>query len=855
MIPIEDCANPFGRSTAMSPYTLFIEEEAVSNGSSTVYIDGTEFHNVSFTGETPSTMVAFGQFLHTDQGLEYIPLQRGEPAFGDYEDFAETYFTDDAIRMLHLSILQSSTPDEYFYDTDGNEIFGIDGISIRSQYYTFLDAFDDEWSNWQLSMVPGTYTYVWVENTIYVTQLPWWRRIQELLVPTVYATFDIPQAVYTQTVTVVRDSKEPVGASSILFLPGIMGSHLFEASDICFGLSEKRRWFSHTDCEQERLFLNENGESIFDIYTKSSEVGIVGDVSIAGFQVESIYTSFMEHMNALEGDTIADFVAFPYDWRLRLDQLLLLQENENGEVRYVQGTSYRDGLLYTTLKQMVDESYSGTVTIVAHSNGGLLAKAFLEKLAEEHDPLEDKIDNLILIGSPQVGTPDAVAGVLHGTEIAGGWVVRQEIARQILNDAPMGYHLLPNEYFIDGDGVSVETPVIVFDEGTTTADFRARYGEMIDSSTELTEFLGSASGRVKPAVDDLYTPEVGNDTLLAYADAIGDTLAQWTPPATLHVYELAGIGMWTPKTLRYYSGEQCSKHNLFDFGCDEYESQLEYQVYFTREGDGTVVVPSALAMSESENVERLWFNLQKYNQNNFSDFVHKNMFEIPDVSTFISNIASHATNTETEYISDTEPALQGEPTLVYHLHSPLDMYLTSSVGTISSTTNTIPGAMYRRSGEVQYIIVPEGLEDVVLHLVGYKTGSFTLNVEEWTNDTVTSLREYTAIPSGTSTVVTLRAIDTLLQIDVDGDGAVDGTVDAGEDVIRTITNTTSTDATETESDETLDNFHGTRVFQRQPEGRVEGASTMSEEARLTEVIKLLQQVVNLLVRLKQYENN
>jgi pimeloyl-ACP methyl ester carboxylesterase len=110
------------------------------------------------------------------------------------------------------------------------------------------------------------------------------------------------------------------------------------------------------------------------------------------------------------GTDITSFKAFPYDWRLRLDQQLQTTKNAAGEVRYDSSVGYQDGLLYQTIEALPDD-----VTIVAHSNGGLVAKALMAKLQAENDPLSAKIKNLVLVGVPQVGTPEAVVGVLHGS--------------------------------------------------------------------------------------------------------------------------------------------------------------------------------------------------------------------------------------------------------------------------------------------------------------------------------------------------------------------------------------------------------------------------------------------------------
>ncbi len=82
------------------------------------------------------------------------------------------------------------------------------------------------------------------------------------------------------------------------------------------------------------------------------------------------------------------------------------------------------------------------------------------------------------------------------------------------------------------------------------------------------------------------------------------------------------------------------------------------------------------------------------------------------------------------------------------------LFVTTEEGVVSSTTNTIRGATYRRYGEIQYISLPRSSnQSQTLTLNGYSEGSFTLEVEEWGENTMSARHTYAGIPSGTSTEV------------------------------------------------------------------------------------------------------
>ncbi len=675
----------------------------------------------------------------------------------------------------------------------------------------------------------------------------WFNQFLEFFLPTTaYASNYIAE--YDEVVVVPFSitylQPEPAGASSILFLPGIMGSHLYEESGECLGFGEQQRWFSHTDCEQLRLLTNPDGSSINDIYTKFEDGAVVDKASKFGVTLEELYTNFIEQMNELEeSQTIKDFTPFAYDWRLRLDQIIRAKkESDSNKVRYIEGTSLQDGLLYKTVSEMANRSHSGRVTIVSHSNGGLVAKAFLAELEESNDPLEGKIDNLILIGSPQVGTPDAVKGILHGNEIGpGGLIVTQETARKLLNTAPFGHHLLPNQHYFEGEGVSVQTPVITFKEGLATNLWRIQYGDSIDSFEELKRFLDDSSGRVKPAANDLNTPEVVDGTLLTYAEEVADKLANWEPSDSLTVYQLGGSGIWTPSRLEYSTLQRCIRTIPVGFTCDGYSGFLMNEVHGVYDGDGTVVLPSALAEKETKNIERFWLDLSDFNNDFGRKNVHKNMLEVPEVAMFVSDIV-HTRVGDYSYIVDTPPPVPKDIRLMFHLHSPLDMYVTSDQGTVSSTTNEISGAFYRRFGEVQYISLPNTVTNATLHLIGYDNGSYTLFKELWQGDTELSSVDFKALPTNVGTVVTLPIDFTqagVMQVDFDGDGDTDGTVSESEDVIEAVTPYVNE-----EEKQTKGGSSGTRVKNLEP--KVAGASTVSKEEQLEQIIELLKRIIALL---------
>src|SRR5690606_32057386 len=109
-------------------------------------------------------------------------------------------------------------------------------------------------------------------------------------------------------------------------------------------------------------------------------------------------------------------------------------------------------------------------------------------------------------GVPQLGTPQAIGSLLHGYN-AGlpeiyPFVLSPERARDLALNMPMIYQLMPFSDYYNGEGASVATPYVTFEDGPATQAFIDRYGYAI-TPDELEDFLNGAEGRDQVAYDDL----------------------------------------------------------------------------------------------------------------------------------------------------------------------------------------------------------------------------------------------------------------------------------------------------------------------------------------------------------------
>lgn len=576
--------------------------------------------------------------------------------------------------------------------------------------------------------------------------------------------------------------------SNVLFLPGLEASRLYRP-DYNGGMDQL--WEPNANSDVEELFLNKEGKSIrSDIYTKD----VIDEKNVLPLGQGNIYKSFIDQIDGLKtAKAIADYGIAPYDWRLSLDDILSYGSQLPDGRLYYSGdlAATSSPFIIQELKRLATNSKTKKVTIVAHSNGGLVAKTLMQKLGETE--AAKLIDKIIFVAVPQTGTPQALGALLHGFDQglpfdSAPFILNLQTARTLAEDMPSAYNLLPSEkYFSD-----TQTPVATFGNFSVLSDAFARYGTLLNTPAELHSFLLGEEGRAKPAQNDLDTPNVLNGGLLGKAEIVKRNLDSWTPPAGIEVIQIAGWGIDTLESLEYYQKGNLLGNN-YGWG---------YNPKLIEDGDGTVVVPSALAMSTSTpNVKRYWVDLNGYKDGHINR-KHADILEVPELRTFIQNIITKKQDPLPTYVSDSTPTLlNSKKKLRFFLHSPLTLNLYDDQGRhtgISTTTGMvdreIPGTDYREFGEVKYISTTASTTR--LEMNGLATGTFTLNVEEISGGQVATSTTFVDIPVAASTIVTMDlsspSISDIsnLRIDSDGDGTIDFQLKPGSIVSDTTAPTT-----------------------------------------------------------------
>lgn len=565
-------------------------------------------------------------------------------------------------------------------------------------------------------------------------------------------------------------------SSSVMFFPGVMGSKLYD--------SNGELWVSRSGTDQAKLLLDSNGNSVNNVFTKDDtqnindegETGLVDEVYGA-----NIYNTFLNNLRDWKGDgTITDYAFIPYDWRLSLDDIITNGASTTaGNLSYLNSQNFSESYILKKLEELQKNSESGKVTLIGHSNGGLVIKAFVQKLKETNNPLYNKIDKIIFVAVPQVGTPDAVVSLLHGSSLGPfGKVMSNERMRSLAMNMPTIYNLLPTDgYFSTMNSNLQNDQVVNFNNAYHGYDEDVKqYGTYINNSIELKNFVLGTDGRNNPVFSDTNNPLIGNSVLYDKAQVVHDVLDSWAPASTTHVVQIAGWGENTLSGIEYKSCKDYlvinTRHNCI---------ALKYVV----DGDGVVVVPSALWMSTStQNVERWWVNLKKINTianaNIFRE--HRDILEVDNIKDYIKSKIKNETwlDQENIIVDDASKLPAVGSYLHYTLHSPLSLGVYDSFGRYTGLDQTtgkikeeIPDSKYVVIGDTQFVSIPENVSGQV-KLKGISDGVFTLDIEKQTGNMIVENTSIGGVPSLAQTVAYLdinpNLSSTTLNVDKDGDG-------------------------------------------------------------------------------------
>lgn len=340
---------------------------------------------------------------------------------------------------------------------------------------------------------------------------------------------------------------------------------------------------------------------------------------------------------------------------------------------------------------------------------------------------------------------------------------------------PGVYGLLPLANYFN----TVLDPVVEFEDTALAKIYRDAYGDSINTAAELQSFLlGGGDGRAKPQKEDTLTPNILNSALLVKSLATRNSLEAWGAPSGVEVHQIAGWGLDTIKSSKYY--ERCTNwhgvENCF----------LDMKPLFTSEGDATVVSPSASAI---DTASTHFLNLHAFNTLHETNWSHANVLAATPAQNLIEKLLTGA-NDATPFITENKPEESNlDKRLQISVHSPVSLEVRDALGRLTGIIDNpdpgsdipivvqeIPNSLYLEFGEGKYIRL-DGNEERKIHIEGEDEGVFTLEIEEIENNLVVGKVSYSNVEVSGLTMASLRIKDSAqigdLEIDRDGDGEVD----------------------------------------------------------------------------------
>ena len=581
-----------------------------------------------------------------------------------------------------------------------------------------------------------------------------------------------------------------VGYPNVAFLPGIKGSKLYEnpVCELCSGQLWVPPGAVEGDWKAQKLILNQDGTSLNKgIYTKD----ILKEAY--GFNIYLDFSASMEKF--VSSGAIKAWKPLPYDWRLDFRHIVQSGIVDDDKINY-SGETTATPYILEEIKKLISSSDNGKVAIVAHSQGGLIAKTLLKQLEDENHPyhyLLKGIDKLILVASPQLGTPRAIAGLLHGDleSIAGGIFLTQTTARTLAENMPSAYNLLPSEKYFEK--VDTETqPLLDFDSSLAGTNLEYIAGTAITNAEDLYRFLTDDKNRTKPSTDDITKPNILNKYLLSAATTTHNTfLDEWKAPKNIEVVQIAGWGLDTVRGMRYFVSE-CGPATIAAY---EYCREL----LMTSEGDEAVVYPSALATSDAPS--KYYFDLKEFNswgEGNWNSS-HAYLFETQPIQELVQQIVQNKVDEDNlpRYVTVEKP-VEHQPRFRLAVKSPVSIDIYDSFGRHTGLSpnqknqspdfvlidQQIPNSYYYEIDGHKHL----GLDSIGSHSIilrGLDLGTFTFELDKVLNDQTIGQNVFATIPVTAKTIGTL-AIDEdaikSLRLDIDGDSVIDITLAPGEAV-------------------------------------------------------------------------
>ncbi len=511
----------------------------------------------------------------------------------------------------------------------------------------------------------------------------------------------------------------------VLIVPGVLGTEMSKQTDS----GPEKLWLDieHTITDWGDEFMDSlqftkdlkptnDAISLGDIIRKKSVS--VSDDEIIFFDYAAHLIDEFENQGYQEG---TDLFILPYDWRYGVNDDTIAK-------------------LKQKITDIMIETGSDKVDVVAHSTGGLLVK----KYAMDY-PMDNHIGKAVFVGVPNTGAPKAIKVLLSGDSFSVPLLAQSEM-KKLAQNFPVVYDLSPSKAYYDHKGSYVK--VInqnFFAETSHDLDFDETNDFLITDHT-----LNSGAVAIS---QELHTAEFDDFDMRS---------------AGIDLYAIDGCKTGTIgkiKEVRYAT--------LLGGTETDYDSPEETP------GDGTVPLESATNLPITED-HKYYALKADHAQMMSQDGIRQEIVNML-AGTSLSTASSSGKDLITQDINACK--LNGHAISIY---SPLSIDIVDADGNHAgptsggaSTENTIPNADYELMGDHKFVYLPtDDGQTYTISLKGTGTGVFTLTDATIIDNAVTQTQvfEKVSVTEALSGSFALDDNQSTLSLDTDGGGAVDSTL-------------------------------------------------------------------------------
>jgi SepF-like predicted cell division protein (DUF552 family) len=412
--------------------------------------------------------------------------------------------------------------------------------------------------------------------------------------------------------------------SSVIFFPGVQATRLY--TDLS-GQSKFKVWDPSSDAHINYLKMSQGGISAKKVFAKD----IISELYLAKIPVYSLYTAFLQEMQRMQDQhVIKETVKYGYDWR-KSPQDIVTSE------------------LIGQIEVMAAQSYSGKVSIVAHSYGGLVTKELLKKLKQQRK--DYLIDKVILVAVPETGAPSALFALLHGydLQILKGIILTSTSMASFVQYMPSIYHLLPVQAYARAIDLVFQQERYATALPVSISSIYNWFSNKISALSYTAPKAGSSASilQIKSTGD-----VIGRPYMLKQEDVVlsGKYVSQsqvWqsdfsTINSAYKIWSIAGVGIPTLAGMKYHASMCtiiCSKKTIG-----------AHPIHST-DGDGTVVLDAIT----NRLGYKVLFDLETLNKAKKTNIKHANILESADLVKIINQIlVAEVVAVDTPYIIDVE---------------------------------------------------------------------------------------------------------------------------------------------------------------------------------------------------------